>query len=106
MKSFLHGSKLDQALVDSRSVDLLPPDVLGQVVEVVRLIGRQLDLVSLVEVKIFLWAVVGEVRGVETHRQEERFVVFFSQPLDRPLGPYAVGKIFFTVVRDGAELHE
>jgi hypothetical protein len=39
MKGLAHGSELDRALVDSRSVNLLSPDVLGQVVE--RLTDRE-----------------------------------------------------------------
>ena len=106
MQGFLDRAQLDQALVNARAVGLDPPDVLGQVVQVVGLVGWELDLLSLVEVEVLLRAVVREMRGVESHGQKEGLLPFLSQLVDRPLGSDGVCKLALPFVGDGAEFHE
>ena len=106
VEGLLDRPELDQALVDAGAVGLLSPDVFREVVEVVRLVGWQLNFFAFVEVEIFLRAVVGEVRGVQSHREEEGLVPLFAQLVDRPLGPHGIGEFLLAIVGDGAELHE
>ena len=91
MNRVVNRIQVFQFIVNARpgGLDLL--DLRRQVVEIVSLVGRQRDLIGVVEIEILLRTVIGEVRRINPDTQEERFVVFFLQLLDRPVDPDRIG---------------
>ena len=61
---------------------------------------------ALVEVKIFLRAIVGEVRSVKSNSEKEWSIPFPSQLIDCPLDTHTVSELVLALVWDRAELHE